>query len=246
MRQFIKKAIINLFPARLRNLFVFEYLRSKGMDNGYYKVVYAQQGEDLFLQTYFPAGYKGFYVDIGAFHPFQYSNTYLLGRNGWKGINIEPNPEIFELFARYRPNDINLNLAVGKDGEDIAYYQFNHPALNSLDREHVANWSQRPGFEILATKLVATVSLEKLLKKFLPQNQTIDFMSVDTEGWDLQVLQSNNWERYRPVLVAVEDSQAVANISAPGPIVTYLHEVGYELLSITGITLFFRDAQLSS
>jgi hypothetical protein len=73
---------------------------------------FSQFGEDLYLLRYFDAQMEGFYVDVGALHPFTFSNTYLLHRCGWRGINIEPAPDGAMAFRRYRPRDVNLQVAV--------------------------------------------------------------------------------------------------------------------------------------
>jgi hypothetical protein len=73
---------------------------------------YSQNGEDIILQSLFPREHTGFYVDVGAHHPYRISNTYLLHQQGWSGINIDPNPETIAFFNRARPKDININIGV--------------------------------------------------------------------------------------------------------------------------------------
>lgn len=74
----------------------------------YAKKSYSQEGEDMVLQRIFDGKTNGFYVDVGAHHPFRFSNTYFFYRLGWSGINIEPNPEASDLFQSARRKDINL------------------------------------------------------------------------------------------------------------------------------------------
>lgn len=243
LKSFIKKAALALTPKSVERFYVHNYLKRFGMENGLFEVVYSQQGEDLILRQIFNGRRNGFYVDIGAFHPFKYSNTCWLYQKGWRGINVEPNPDLYQLFLEHRPHDINLNLAVGDDGEKLTYYKFDHPALNSFDTVHIENWSSRPGYNVIERIEIETMGLERMLSTYLPKELEIDVLTVDTEGWDLQVLKSNNWERYRPEIVAVEDSLVMNHLSKPGPIVNYLQHVGYELFNITGITLFFRDGR---
>lgn len=73
---------------------------------------YSQNGEDIIVPKSFPRGYTGFYVDVGAHHPYRISNTYKLFRSGWHGINIDTNPDTIKLFKKARPRDINLSVGV--------------------------------------------------------------------------------------------------------------------------------------
>ena len=93
--------------------------------------IYSQEGEDLILSRIFDKK-VGFYVDIGAHHPFRYSNTYKLFQSGWSGINIDASPETINLFKRHRPKDINLNLGVSNCDGELEFYQFEDGAYNTF------------------------------------------------------------------------------------------------------------------
>ena len=82
---------------------------------------FSQFGEDVFLDRYFARQPTGVYVDVGAFHPLALSNTYRLYRRGWRGVNIEPNPEGYEDLRRYRQDDVNVNLAVSCREEYVPF-----------------------------------------------------------------------------------------------------------------------------
>ena len=94
-------------------------LRYKGLKE---KLQYSRWGEDSFLINYFKGTSNGRYIDIGAFHPFRGSNTYLLYKKGWSGINIDLNKTSIDLFKLARPNDINLNLAISDANKKIKVY----------------------------------------------------------------------------------------------------------------------------
>jgi hypothetical protein len=121
MKTALKKILLQLTPGTLREAIIHQYKSQKGVANGHYEYSFSQQAEDLHIQRYFGTRGHGFYVDIGAYHPFQYSNTQLFYSRGWRGINIEPNPDQFVFFPQYRPQDTNLNLAVGNAGEALTY-----------------------------------------------------------------------------------------------------------------------------
>src|SRR5437879_30132 len=86
------------------------------------KVSYSRSGEDLLLDEILNYKMKGVYVDVGAYHPVQYSNTFKFYLRGWTGINIDPNKEAIDLFNDVRPKDINLNLAISKEAGTYTYY----------------------------------------------------------------------------------------------------------------------------
>src|SRR5215813_3013834 len=100
--------------------------------NPYKKESFSQCGEDCIVEFIFSARNieKPSYIDIGAFHPFELSNTAKFYRKGSRGINIEPNPDQFRYFMKHRKNDKNLNMGVGIKSGQLMYYQMNASTLN--------------------------------------------------------------------------------------------------------------------
>ncbi len=171
------------------------------------KISYAQEGEDLVLARLLgmPREQPGFYVDIGAHHPCRFSNTHYFHLHGWRGINVEPMPGSMEVFKEYRPDDINLELAVFDQATRLIYYSFSEPALNTFSPE-IAALYQTFGYRLTGQIEIPTVTLVHVLEHYLPKDvATIDFLSVDVEGADLEVLQSNDWDRFRPTYVLAEE-----------------------------------------
>jgi FkbM family methyltransferase len=185
-------------------------------------------------------GYKGFYVDVGAHHPYRFSNTNFFYKKGWRGINIEPTPEGIKAFNIFRRRDINLNIGIsGKSGK-LLFYCFNDAALNGFSKEVSEDRNNRPNkYKIIKEIEVETQPLSYVLDKYLPENQQIDFITIDVEGLDLEVLQSNNWEKYKPLYIAVEDSINFTTL-ADSEIHTFLEKQGYQLIAKTLRTLFFK------
>ena len=202
---------------------------------------FAQEGEDLVLRRYLEDRQSGFYVDVGAHHPRRFSNTHLFYKRGWRGINIEPSPEALQPFKRERPRDTNLALGVAEQAGELTYYVFNEPALNTFDETLKNDREAHTPYRVLGTAKVAVDRLERILEKHLPNGQRIDFMSIDVEGLDLQVLRSNDWRRYRPEFVLVEALGFKLEQAAAHPLHTFMHGVGYELVAKTLNTLFYRD-----
>ncbi|HEX6048846.1 MAG TPA: FkbM family methyltransferase [Gemmatimonadaceae bacterium] len=203
---------------------------------------YAQEGEDLVLRRIFEHRPSGFYVDVGAHHPRRFSNTYLFYLAGWRGINVEPNPDLAPLFGRERPRDITLELGVSDVPGVLTYYRFNDAALNTFDPELARERDGLRDYRIVGTAEVRVERLDDILARHLPAGTRIDFLSVDVEGHDVQVLRSNDWERFRPEVVLAEALGASLGGATSSPVHEVMARQGYELFGKTVHTLFFRDA----
>ena len=185
-------------------------------------------------------GYKGFYLDVGAYHPYRFSNTMYFYQNGWSGINIEPSPDAMKLFEQHRKRDINLNVGIADKESQMTYYCFDEPALNSFSKELSYERMKKNGYHITAEIPVNVFPLSKILSQHLPSNQKIDFMSVDCEGLDLQVLQSNDWNKYSPDYLLVESISEGIEETLNDPIYSFVKALGYKLTAKTLRTLIFK------
>lgn len=205
---------------------------------------YSQEGEDMVLSRLFEsrAPRSRFYVDVGAHHPTRFSNTYLFYRRGWRGINIEPDPDAVERFRTVRPMDITLNIGIAESAATCRYYRFNEPALNTFDRARALQVSaQGSPYRIQEEMDIRTSPLRDVLATHVPVATLIDFMSIDVEGLDLEVLRSNDWQRFRPRILLVEDLATKLSDVSASPIYSYLTARGYELLAKTVYTFFYVD-----
>jgi len=173
--------------------FVFRYRRR----------AYSQFGEDLFLADYFEGQAEGTYVDVGAFHPRQFSNTQLLYERGWRGLNVDATPGSMRLFAALRPSDVNLELAISDQPGPHALHSWGLHAENSLAPDQVRAAEAQLGAAHEVVSLEAR-TLTQVLDDNGFQNRPIDLLTVDAEGHDLAVLRSLDWSRYRPRLVVAE------------------------------------------
>ena len=207
------------------------------------QIHYAQNCEDVMVQGLFPKDYKGFYVDVGAHHPYRISNTYLLFKRGWSGINIDANPETIKMFQKARPHDINLNIGVSQSATSLIYHQFSDPAVNTFSSEHAQKFKSKNWIKYLGTTQVQTKPLADILKDHLPTNRNIDVLSVDVEGLDLEVLESSNWNRHRPSVVIVEAHNFDLDKMQENPIVNFLYRQGYKLQFVAGFSLIFKRAK---
>jgi FkbM family methyltransferase len=170
----------------------------------YQLVSYSQEGEDLILARIFGLQKSGFYVDVGAHHPQRFSNTYLFYRKGWRGINIDAMPGSMVPFRKIRPRDVNLEIPVMRTRGRLTYYKFNEPALNGFSKELSESRDGRGGYKIVGKTEIEGAPLREILEKHLAAGTEIDFLSIDVEGLDIEVLQSNDWSRFRPKVVLVE------------------------------------------
>jgi FkbM family methyltransferase len=205
------------------------------------KYYYSQHGEDVLLGSFFSLNERGLYVDIGAHHPFRFSNTFLFYKLGWRGINIDAKPGSKALFDRHRPRDINLEVGIAKSVGELRYYMFKESALNTFSVAEAKRLKGR-GHKIEDSIIVETKPLRDILALHLEDKQEIDFFSIDVEGFDLQVLESNDWKRYVPKFVLAEENRksSVDEILLDNPIYEYLHSLGYRLIAKTYNTLVFR------
>src|SRR5699024_7019152 len=147
---------------------------------------YSQEGEDMVLRSFYEdkKHYKGFYVDIGAHHPFRFSNTMYFYKKGWRGINVEANPKALKLFKVFRKRDVNLNVGISGDKQVLSFYCFNESALNGFSKEVSYERNNKNNYKIIDTIEVQTYPLAAILAQYLPDNQKIDFLTIDAEGLD--------------------------------------------------------------
>lgn len=206
------------------------------------KKSYAQDGEDLTLASLMDPSMpkRGFFIDVGAHHPFRLSNTYFFYRLGWRGINIEPSARNCRLLRWFRPRDINLEVGVGKVRSHRDYYVFHERALNTFDEDRANYLKNHAGHEIVRRENLELIPLVDILDANLPPNTAIDFMSIDVENYDLEVLESNDWERYRPRFVLVEDLKFSVEAPNSSSIHTFLAKKNYALAATLRRTLIYK------
>lgn len=199
------------------------------------RISYSQFGEDLYLTSLL--GYEkadGTFVDVGCFHPVVYSNTYIFYQRGWRGVAIDPNPELAKVWSRFRPEDQFVNAAVAATSGSKRYrVNRRFAACNRLLAENDTQQATADEYDLQ----VPALSLTQILKERL-KDKTIDLMSIDCEGFDLDVLGTLDFSVYAPRVIAVEDSDMALD-SAIGK---YLVSRGYVQRSHIGLTKIFARA----
>lgn len=207
------------------------------------KSTYAQHGEDIILMSYLENIQNGLFVDVGAHHPFRFSNTYLFYRRGWRGINIDPKPGTKKFFDTLRPGDTTLEMGIAGEEGVLTYYMFDEPALNSFSKELSEDRDQTTHYKIIGTQKIPVHRLDRVLKEHLPPGKKIDFLTVDVEGLDLEVLESNDWDKFRPTMVVAEDIDLNLRNLQSSPVCELLFSKDYELVAKTLTSLVFKSTR---
>src|SRR3989344_8171155 len=127
-REYLKKILKKSFLWRFISSVKYKYPNIKP------KYSYSQLGEDLILDFFLKGKGSGFYVDVGAYHPINLSNTYKFYKRGWSGINIEPNYTKFRLFEEQRSKDINLNIGIGGASLKAQFFVFDADTLSAFSK----------------------------------------------------------------------------------------------------------------
>jgi FkbM family methyltransferase len=207
---------------------------------GYSTKSYSQEGEDMILRRIFKDTSDGFYIEVGAHHPKRFSNTHSFYRLGWTGINIDAMPGSMKLFRKIRKRDINIEKAISIKNEKLTYYIFNEPAFNTFSESQYRKLDGSSHCKLIEKKKLTTSTLKDIINKHLPKNQTVNFLSIDVEGLELQVLKSNDWESTKPQVVLVELLDSSIEDILDSDIYAYLKSKGYLFIAKTINTIFFK------
>ena len=186
----------------LKKLYLFYnlYIRNrKYLNNG------SQFGEDKFLYNLFEKNYNGKYLDVGCFHPTKHNNTSLFYKNGWQGINIDLNPLTIDLFNFMRPNDTNINTAISsEESEKTLFFLSENNTQNTLSENQLLFLKKHHNLrdDEIIKKKIKTRRLDNILEENNFHN--IDFMNLDVEGHELEVLKTINFKKTKLKYVCIE------------------------------------------
>ena len=163
----------------------------------------SQFGEDKKILKLFKEKTNGTYLDLGCFHPLRQNNTYLLYKLGWKGINIDLNPLTIELFNVARPNDINICVAISKKkGSKDLFFDNELSSLNTINKNHTLFLKKAFNQINLKKRKIKTNTLNNILKKY--KINKIDFMNIDIEDSELDVLKTINFKYFYIKVICIE------------------------------------------
>jgi len=199
---------------------------------------YSQSGEDIFVAGLLAEiGADGIYVDVGTYHPILYSNTYGLYRKGWKGIVIDANEEFKPLYKLFRPRDTFVCTGIGKHEEESTYYRFADGAYNTFDPNEARKRKEQSYPRYLGERILPIRSLSSVVHE--EKLTHIDFMSIDVEGLDKEVLESHDWSM-PPRVIVVEDHGLDIEAPQKSPTFLFLKEKGYVPMVLAARTLICR------
>jgi hypothetical protein len=211
-------------------------------DQAFGPETYAQHGEDMIFVNYFHAlGIKcPTWLDIGAHHPVNISNTALLYKRGGRGVNIEANPNLIDNFHKERTEDLNLNIGVAPAPGQMTFYMIDKwSGRNTFDKRTAEEFvRQHPQFALTETAQIEVMTINHVVEKFC-SGQYPDLLSIDVEGLDYEILASADFSRSSPKIICVEVVSGSGDIS--GQMRELLCSRGYVVAAKTiGNTIFVR------
>ena len=170
-----------------------------------------------------------FYIDVGANHPSRLSNTYLMYREGATGVTIDPNDDLMRLHRLIRPRDIQLSIGCGKSIELLKFYYSTTPVLSSFLKSQVHNlWN---------TSYLPVFTLDKICADL--EISTVDFLSIDVEGMDIEVLEGANETLLKTYLICIEANSDKNELA----IINYMKSKNFELNVKNEWNLFFTKIE---
>lgn len=220
------------------SFFTFLWLARKTWLTKSYRTYFSQFGEDAVLRELISLKKnRGFFVDVGAYHPKKFSNTYMLYKRGWRGINVDMDPVKILSFNLARSDDHNVCAAVSDKVENVTIYNFSKFGLGStIDLKTVSNTEAPP----TEKREVQTITLAEILEKSAFKNREIDLLSIDTEGVDFKVLTSFDIDVYKPKIIVIESMLRSIPEIMECEIYKYLIMHSYQLVSWVHLSMIFK------
>jgi FkbM family methyltransferase len=164
---------------------------------------YAGNFEDVLLRRAFAERLDGFYIDIGAYDPVDGSVTKHFYDLGWRGINVEPDPGPYSRLLAERTRDVNLDLAVSDREGTLRLFRAEGAAHPSVDPALLTGWFGARPEDLREVHLSAT-TLARICEEHVPPGREIDFLKIDVESHEHEVISGNDWQRWRPRVLIVE------------------------------------------
>lgn len=192
-------------------------------------VSYAQYKEDVILDALLGSKKKGFYIDVGANYPVIDSVTKRFYDRGWTGINIEPIKSLHAQLKQARPKDINLLCGLGRERGKAVFREYidtpGHSTFSAAEKKSHANQAHKD-HEVAIETLAGVINKHAAGKK-------IDFIKIDVEGFEHEVVAGNDWKKHRPVVICIEANHKSEDWSKP------LSDSGYQLAVSDGLNDYF-------
>jgi len=193
-------------------------------------------GEDSVIARYLPET-AGRYLDIGSGHPTRGSNTFLFYKRGWAGTTIDPLKKTHRLHQLRRRRDRQINACIGTSiglNDAVTFYEYSADDFSTTSENRYVELLKRG---ILPTSILKlpTISINELQLVASPLDPF--FLDIDIEGNEFEILKSNDWSKFMPRVIAIEEWSSP--VYKPTPIRLYLEKFGYILDSRTVITSIY-------
>lgn len=169
-------------------------------------VSFSQSGEDIVVNGLLSReSTKGMVVDLGAYHPYRFSNTFALYLEGWRGLNVDANPQAVELCRQVRTEDVSVHALLSDKVEELKYFLFEEGAWNTTDEAAALDLLARtpPPTKLMRVDKLFTRQANELFAEYVADRK-FDFLNIDIEGMDSRVLFSIDFHKYRPRVIAIE------------------------------------------
>lgn len=203
-------------------------------------VSYAQNHEDVLLWRLFQNMAEGFYVDVGAAHPEWESVTKAFYDRGWRGINLEPNTHFYAMLEKERPRDINIRALAGRETGERELHIVGQSGLSTASLENVDFLSAK-GHAISHQETCKMVRLDDVFREY--QAPRIQFLKVDAEGMEQEVLEGCSFSEFRPEVLVIEATLPETNTRREDGVREYLSSRDYQFAFFDGLNDFYVAAE---
>ena len=203
-------------------------------------LTYSQTGEDRLVMDLLKGTYNGFYVEVGSNDPTRYSNTFAFYCNGWRGIAIDANADLIARHRQLRKRDIAVCAAISNVEEEVVFVEYDMHQLSAISQA-ATTVPALSEHKIKNETRLQTVTLTSVLQENMPKDVIIDFLSIDVEGHDFNVLQSLDFGQYRPKVVVIEMHDFRLEEYYTNPIYQHLTDRGYEFAGYAIWNGYFVD-----
>lgn len=244
MKKIFKKIVKNIYQkycfifGMQRELYGVGIFTPPLYARSYLKRTFSQQGEDLTFERIWSRAlnkklnHTGVYVDLGAFHPIEHSVTYNLYLRNWRGLALDASEETKKLYEKYRPRDIFINSVVGKEDKDeVSFFFHKSGDLSLINSKYPENKND------FVEKKLKQVNVNTVLEKH--KISEIDFLNIDIEGAEIEILETLDFDKHKPKVIAVEIHGNDVLKAIENPISKLLFDHGYTLVGVNVITYFF-------
>lgn len=231
--------------------YIIDILRGKPIVNNSVNrqdnMFFAQSGEDcivkMVLNHYFKKE-KINYLDIGAHHSRVLSNTYYFYLRGNRGVLVEPNPKLFEEIKKNRKQDICLNCGIGlaAHSQKADFYVMEESSVSTFSKEDAELKISQNNDKLIEILKIDMIDINVILNDYFKNG--LDFLSIDVEGLDLNILKSIDWKTHRPTVICVETlnpSIHRTKLKKDKEIIKFLEKLNYFVYADTFINTIFVD-----